>query len=119
MTGKVGEVRPITAGSDTGGGQSIREAIKKYVSDIASPKFEELFNKVKADLEAAEARLPAGPDGEPIMLGLGDEFIEKLARKYYLETLGSAAFVDELITSVTQAVREGHGPTRRNRVALA
>ena len=99
--------------------KAIKDWIGKFMKETGGPAFEDLFAKVKHDLEDAEKRLPPGPDGKPMALGLPDAFIESLVRRYYLQTIGNPAFLDALVDQVVKTVREGHGPTRRNRVALA
>lgn len=77
-----------------------------------------LLARVQKEFDAAEKKLPAPPDGKPI-LGLPDEFAGKLVRKHYGEIVGSPLFVEAVVEEVVAAVKSGHGPTRRNRVALS
>lgn len=96
-----------------------------------APAIEAVLAQVQREIEEAEAKIPSywvDPQGNVVpkgtpgavekKLGVSEEFIEKLVRQKW-----TAALTDDLIIGLVDAVmkvvREGKGPTRRNRVGLA
>lgn len=109
----------------------ITGAVSVFFKTTFAPTFEEVLAKVRKQVDEAEAKLPKvwvkdgvvvpeGTEGAELVppLGLGDGFVEKIARAEW-DKLNKDGIIEGLVAAAVKVVKDGKGPIRKNHVDLA